>query len=493
MQSSKAAGIICLTAIATAAGSVAMADDSGWYAGANAGQSVSRIDNGRIEGRLLDSGLRTVSIDDDLKHFGYKLFGGYQFNPYLSLEGGYFDLGKFGFTAQTQPPGSLHGELKAHGADLDLLGTLPITKHFALFGGAGVNYAYVRDSFQSSGAVVLLQQRYRDQAANYKFGAGLQYDLTEHLRIRAQAERYRIDDPVKNKADIDLFSIGLVYRFAGAPNDMVERAPEVSPPAAASPPVAQPELVVVPVVAPEQQYCTILDIEFEIKQDQIQREEKEKLAVVGTFMRKYTQTTAVIEGHTDNVGAADDNMKLSQDRARSVVSYLEETFHIAASRLQAVGYGETQPLADNATEQGKRLNRRIDAVIACADDIAGLAVARTRVTVATIIDFDESSTDIAPKYRDDLLRVAAFLKANPTVTATVEGHTGNLQKTPELAMKMSELRARSVADYLVNTLGVPAAQVSTQGFGETRRFAYNTSMEGRHENRRVNIILNYPN
>jgi OmpA-OmpF porin, OOP family len=175
------------------------------------------------------------------------------------------------------------------------------------------------------------------------------------------------------------------------------------------------------------------------------------------------------------------------------VSYLEETFHIASSRLKSVGYGDTRPRGDNATEPGKRLNRRIDAVIACATDIAGLAVARTRITVATVIDFDESATDIAPKYREDLIKVADFLKANPTVTATVEGHSGNVQTTPEAAMKVSELRARSVVDYLVDKLNVPPSQVSSQGFGETRRFAYSTSAEGRRENRRVNIILNYPN
>jgi len=481
-----------VTAITVAAGSLAAAGDSGWYAGANAGESVARIDNGRIEGALLDSGLATISMDDEVHHFGYKLLGGYQFNRYLSLEGGYFNLGEFGFTAQTTPQGSLHGDLKLQGPDFDVLGTLPITDRFAVFGSAGLNDAYVKDSFQSSGAVVVLRSRYSDDAVNYKFGAGLQFYVTQRLRIRAEAERYRIDDPVRDKADIDLFSIGVVYRFGSATAVVAEGAPAYSPPPAASAPDAQPALVVVPVETPEQQYCTILDIEFEIKQDQIQREEREKLSVVGIFMNKYPQTTAVIEGHTDNVGSADDNMKLSQDRAQSVVSYLVATFAIAPSRLKSVGYGETRPRADNSTELGKRLNRRIDAVIACATDIAGLAEAHSRVTVATVIDFDEGSADIAPRYRDELLRVAEFLKATPTVTATIEGHSGNLQKTPELGMKVSELRARSVADYLVDKLGVPRSQVSSQGFGETRRFAYSTSAEGRRENRRVNIILNYP-
>jgi OmpA-OmpF porin, OOP family len=473
--------------MAVTTGSTAVADDSGWYVGANVGQSVSRIDDGRIQATLRASGLTTVSMDDDERHLGYKFFGGYQFNRYLSLEGGYFNLGNFGFTALTLPEGTLKGELKVQGTNLDLVGALPITNRFAVFGRAGINYAVVRDRFEGSGAVDVLQPHYSERGVNYKFGFGVQYDLSEFLRIRGEAERYRTDEPVAGKGDIDLFSFGLIYRFGGHTASTAE-----SPPAAALAAV-EPVPVVVPVVTADQQYCTILDIEFEINQAEIQREEKEKLSVVGTFMNKYPQTTAVIEGHTDNVGTADDNVRLSKDRAQSVVSYLVETFHIAPSRLQSVGYGETRPRGDNSTEQGKRLNRRIDAVIACATDIAGLAVARTRVTVATIIEFDESSADIAPKYRDDLLKVADFLKANPTVTATVEGHSGNLHTTPESAMQVSELRARSVVNYLVDKLSVPRSQVSSEGFGETRRFAYSTSVEGRRANRRVNIILNYPN
>ncbi len=484
---SRASRIISAAAIAAAASSAAVADNSGWYVGANAGQSLSRIDDGRIEAGLAESGLGTVLIDDFDRHFAYKLYGGYQFSRYLSLEGGYFDFGKFGFAAQTLPQGTLRGELKLQGANLDLVGTLPVARRFAVFGRAGVNYADVRDSFEGSGPVDVLEPREGKHEVNYKMGLGVQYDLTEFLRLRGEVERYRIDDPVEGKADVDLFSIGLAYRFGTHTSIAIDR------PMASPAPAAEPAPVVVPVVTPDQQYCTILDIEFEINRDEIQREDKERLGVVGTFMNKYPQTTAVIEGHTDNIGTPDANMTLSKDRADSVVRYLEETFRISPSRLKAVGYGDTRPLGDNSTEQGKRLNRRIDAVIACATDIAGLAVARTRVTVATVIDFEDNAAEIAPKYRDDLVKVADFLKANPAVTATVEGHSGNLQKSPESAMKVSALRAQSVVNYLVNELSVPRSQLTAEGFGETRRFAYSTTAEGRRENRRVNIILNYPN
>lgn len=64
-----------------------------------------------------------------------------------------------------------------------------------------------------------------------------------------------------------------------------------------------------------------------------------------------------IQGHTDDVGAAETNMKLSQDRAEEVRKYLIAK-GIDAVRVSAKGYGPTMPIADNATEAGKSKNRR---------------------------------------------------------------------------------------------------------------------------------------
>jgi len=214
--------------------------------------------------------------------------------------------------------------------------------------------------------------------------------------------------------------------------------------------------------------------------------------VVGTFLEKYPTTTAVIEGHTDNIGTPEDNQRLSLRRAESVVRYLKDTYHIAASRLSAVGYGDKRPVGDNATEEGKRMNRRIGAVIACAPDFEGLAVKAARVTMALQMEFDRNKADVRPMYRGELERLAKFLKANPQVTATVEGHTGNLQATPELALEISQRRAQNVVNYLVDNFGIERRRLTAEGFGQTRRYAYNTSPEGQQENRRVNVIINYP-
>lgn len=482
-------GLVALSAIAS---SSAVADDAGWYVGTNIGQSRAKIDDPGIASGLLGAGFATTAITDDDRRLGFKLFGGYQFNRNFALEGGYFDLGKFGFTASTVPVGTLRGDIKLKGVNLDAVGILPFSPKFSGFGRVGLNYADAKDTFAGTGSVNVTAPNRGKRAANYKFGVGLEYDFIESLGMRAEAERYRINDAVGNKGDINLLSVGLVYRFGGNAPATRAAIPPTLPAPAALPLVAMaPVLVVVPVAAGIQQYCSILDIQFEVNQDDIQRQETEKLGVLGTFLNKYPDTTAVIEGHTDDVGTAEENMKLSERRAQSVVSYLEDSLHIAPLRLTAVGYGDTRPLADNRTEEGKRRNRRIGAVVACATDIEGLTVIPARITMAMAIEFDRNKADVRPQYRDGLRKVANFLKANPSVSATVEGHTGNLQATRELALEISERRAQNVLNYLVDNFGIARSRLSAAGFGRARRFAYNTSLEGEQENRRVNIIIDY--
>ncbi len=466
-----------------------------WYVGASLGQSIANVDDDRIRSELLGSGLAVTSIGDNERDLGYKLFGGYQFNRNIALEAGYFHLGEFGFEANTSPAGTLRGKIKARGVNVDIVGLLPLGEKLSALGRFGLQYTYAKDSFAGTGAVVVADGSRDKRAGNVKAGLGLQYDLSRALALRGEWERYRINDGVSNHGDIDMLTAGLVFKFGTEPAPVVKAAVEPPPPpprAAAPPAKPAPVLVIVPVPVQTAEYCSILDIQFEINQDEIQPEEKEKLGVLGTFLTKYPETTAIIEGHSDNVGTSEQNLKLSQHRAESVVNYLVENFHIAASRLTAVGYGETRPIADNDTQEGKRANRRIGAVIACATDIEGLKVLPARVTMAVPIEFDALKADVKPEYRKELSKVAAFLKANPAVTATVQGHTGNLQATPQLSMEISQRRAQNVVDYLVKEFGVEATRLTAEGFGQTRRFAYNTSLEGQQENRRVNIIFNYP-
>ncbi|MGH8492109.1 MAG: outer membrane beta-barrel protein [Moraxellaceae bacterium] len=163
MKFSKVSGTLGLLALAGIAGNVAAADDAGWYIGGNIGHSKATIDDGRIANSLQGAGFSSIAISDDDHDMGFKLLGGYQFNPYFSLEGGYFDLGEFGYTANVQPTGALSGNLQLKGVSLDAVGMLPLTKKLSLLGRIGANYTNADTSYAGSGAVTTTLSGESDQ------------------------------------------------------------------------------------------------------------------------------------------------------------------------------------------------------------------------------------------------------------------------------------------------------------------------------------------
>ena len=106
-----------------------------------------------------------------------------------------------------------------------------------------------------------------------------------------------------------------------------------------------------------------LSIEFDTAKADIRSGYQDDLKAFGEFMKLYPEVTSVIEGHTDNVGDAKYNQKLSQRRADTVRAYVLKTYGIAPNRLEAKGYGESRPVADNKTAAGRQKNRRIIATI----------------------------------------------------------------------------------------------------------------------------------
>ncbi len=86
------------------------------------------------------------------------------------------------------------------------------------------------------------------------------------------------------------------------------------------------------------------------------------------ILNKYKDTNVLIEGHTDSTGTNEYNQRLSERRAGSVEQYVE-SLGVASSRLTAKGYGETQPVAPNATAAGRQQNRRVEVAIMANDDL----------------------------------------------------------------------------------------------------------------------------
>ena len=84
---------------------------------------------------------------------------------------------------------------------------------------------------------------------------------------------------------------------------------------------------------------------------------------IKTLLHAYQDSKLTIEGHTDKMGSTSFNQQLSEDRANAVKQWLTDIEGIEANRLTTVGYGDSQPVADNDTESGRAKNRRVDFIL----------------------------------------------------------------------------------------------------------------------------------
>lgn len=345
MKSATTLKALGLAVFAVSCSPVAFADEPGWYGGANLGQSRATIDNARIASGLLSGGLTTSGISDRDRSTGLKLYGGYQFNRNFALEGGYFNLGKFGFTANTVPAGSLSGDIKLQGLNLDAVGTLPLTEKLSAIGRVGLNYAQARDTFSGTGAVRVLNPSPSKSEANYKLGAGLQYDFNESMAMRVEAERYRVNDAIGNKGHIDLISVGLIYRFGGkTPSPApVARAAEPAPAVvAAAPPLPQPAPPPTPAPRTEKYVLSATEL-FAFDSAQLRLPQPKLDEVANALGTNREVSNVAITGYTDRIGSSKYNQKLSERRAVAVKSYLTGK-GVDGSRLKAEGRGKANPV-----------------------------------------------------------------------------------------------------------------------------------------------------
>ncbi|WP_147172509.1 OmpA family protein [Pseudomonas sp. SJZ079] len=181
-------------------------------------------------------------------------------------------------------------------------------------------------------------------------GGGAKYFITENLYARAGVEaQYNIDQGDTEWAP----SVGIGMNFGGGSKpvaQVVEAAPE---------PMPEP----MPVEEPAQVVRVELDVKFDFDKARVKEESYGDIKNLADFMKQYPQTTTTVAGHTDSVGTDAYNQKLSEKRASAVREVLVNQYGVEGERVNAAGYGETQPVADNATESGRAINRRVEAEV----------------------------------------------------------------------------------------------------------------------------------
>jgi outer membrane protein OmpA-like peptidoglycan-associated protein len=100
-------------------------------------------------------------------------------------------------------------------------------------------------------------------------------------------------------------------------------------------------------------------VKFDVAKATLRPESNGQLQDLLEYLQWKTDISIEIDGHTDNVGKAEDNLKLSQARAEAVKDWLVKK-GIGAARITAKGFGDTQPVADNSTTEGRQKNRRTE-------------------------------------------------------------------------------------------------------------------------------------
>lgn len=239
-------------------------------------------------------------------------------------------------------------DLYGHGMDQAQL------NFYYLFGdddGSWRPYVLAGVSYLDQDSNNLLEMRPdEEETTQAQIGLGLANMLNDHWELKGDVRLYHKVHGGQNDTNDAAVTLALNYYFsAPAP----EAAPVVQEVRQAQPVVEQ---------APEPEVRTItirLNVEFEFDKAVVRGIYGDELTAVANAMKVHDDIQLVLEGHTDSRGDADYNMNLSQRRAEAVKAKLVEDYGIPASRISAVGYGETRPIATNETEAGRAQNRRV--------------------------------------------------------------------------------------------------------------------------------------
>lgn len=151
----------------------------------------------------ITSGLITSGPVDG-KDTAFKVFGGYMFNQYFGVEGAYVNLGEVSYSGTFSGLPVTGGKVELMGFNIAALGSYPVTPEFSVFGKIGLFVWEAKASDTTAGAPFSA----KNDGNDVSFGLGVGYNFTRNLGVRAEWERFKLDD-----ADADLLSIGIVWKF----------------------------------------------------------------------------------------------------------------------------------------------------------------------------------------------------------------------------------------------------------------------------------------
>jgi opacity protein-like surface antigen len=209
----KFAAALLVTFALTMSAPSALAEKLGWFAGGSAGFGKGDVKDGTVSAFAAAAGISPASTTVDGTAFAFKVFVGYSMSQYLGFEGGIFSLGSRGWkTIDATTGGALSAETETVGANLDVVGSLPLG-NWRLFARGGGYYGNSKLSFESEAGAPIPATEPGKNRFNWKVGAGVGYEFASNVAFRAEWERYRVDVGNGDNIFVDVVSGSVLYRF----------------------------------------------------------------------------------------------------------------------------------------------------------------------------------------------------------------------------------------------------------------------------------------
>jgi OOP family OmpA-OmpF porin len=209
--------LACASNVFMAKAWAAGSDRSGVYLGIGGGATRTTIDDleSGINANLIRAGFTNATTETKSNSGMYKAFIGYSFNAYFAIEGTYFNLGRFTFDSTVTPTGTLHGETKSQGGNLDIVLSYPFDEGVILFGRIGADYAKSNADLMTSGSVSIDTSSTTESSWGRHYGLGLGYEFSGHTGVRGEWEYYQIPDGTNThtQAKVDVLAVSLYYKF----------------------------------------------------------------------------------------------------------------------------------------------------------------------------------------------------------------------------------------------------------------------------------------
>ncbi len=190
----------------------ATAADSNFYVAGSIGRSKVDVDGTAVDTNNRANGFTSSATATSTGATSGKVQLGYSFSRSFSIEGGYAYLGKATFISATNL-GSIAGKKEASAWNLDLVGAIPVSDHFSVFGRLGGYRWQTRNDLPN--AATASTRSITDNGWDIKFGAGIQYDITRNFALRAEAERFNGvgNNATTGDSKVTMYSAGAVLKF----------------------------------------------------------------------------------------------------------------------------------------------------------------------------------------------------------------------------------------------------------------------------------------